>query len=110
MNKTLADSPPKSKKRKLLLKILIVFTLLLFAVCIYLYNNFNSLLSDALMKSFNSNIISDVYELKFDKLRVNLFDGNIKVLNVVMVPRKKPLNSYRYINSSFELRTQRIAF
>ena len=40
---------------------------------IFLYNNFNRLLSDALLRTFDSNIISDVYELKFEKLTQQFF-------------------------------------
>ncbi len=98
----------KPKKKRVLLKIALAFILLAAAGGLFLYNNFNRLLSDALLKSFNSNIVSDVYELKFEKLHVDLFKGNINVLNVVMQPREKPLNSYPYINSSFILKTQRI--
>jgi hypothetical protein len=101
--------PEKNKKsKKNFFKILIVFISLICIGCIYIYNNFNRLLSDALLKSFDANIVSDVYELKFEKLRVNLFQGDIKVLNVVMSPREHPLNTYPYINSSFTLKTERI--
>jgi len=75
---------------------------------IFIYNNFNQLLSDALMKSFNANITSDVYELKFHNLRVNPMLGNIVVKDVEIRPREKPLNDYPYINSSFELKTRKI--
>ncbi len=74
----------------------------------FILNNFNQLLADALIKSYNSNIISDVYELKFEKLKANIFEGNIQVLNVVIQPREKPLNNYPYINSSFRLTTGKI--
>lgn len=103
-----STSGPKRKKKKKLFKILGIIILLLSIGGFYLYNNYNRLLSEALMKNFNNNIVSDVYELKFEKLRVDLFQGNIKVLNVVMQPREKPLNNYPYINSSFVLRTQKI--
>ena len=61
-----------------------------------------------MLKSFESNIISDVYELKFEKLSVNLFDGDVRVHNVVLAPREKPLREYPYINSSFVLKTEKI--
>jgi hypothetical protein len=65
--------------------------------------NFNQILANALLRSFNSNAFSDVYELKFDKLRVNFFHGNITVKNVVIQRRRVPLHTYPYINSSFRL-------
>ena len=96
----------KKKSKRTLLSILLVIFLLLAGGGIYLYSNFNNLLSDALLKSFNNNVISDVYELKFESLKVNIMDGNIRVKNVSLEPRKHPLNSYPYINSSFILRTK----
>lgn len=55
------------------------------------------------MKTFNSHIISDVYELRFENLRVNIWDGSIRVMKVSIHPREKPLKEYSYINSSFRL-------
>jgi len=94
--------------RKVILWILGSFFVILTIAGIYVYRNFNQLLSDALLKSFNSSIISNVYELKFEKLRINPLDGNIKVFNVVMQPRQMPINSYPYINSTFRLTTHKI--
>ena len=83
--------------------------LILITAAIFFYNNFNRLLSEALLKSFNTSIVSDVYELKFEKLRVNVLNGSIQVLNVTLMPREKPLHVYPYINSSFRLKTDRIS-
>jgi hypothetical protein len=90
--------------RTLLLSLLV----LLILVGIYLYQNFNRLLSDALLQSFNKSVISDVYELKFEKLQVNLINGSIQVRNVTLLPREKPLKEYPYINSSFSLKTENL--
>ena len=57
------------------------------------------------MKSFDASIVSDVYELKFEELRVNIFEGSIRLFNVSLQPREKPLNPYPYINSSFRFKT-----
>ena len=73
-----------------------------------LYANLNRLLSDALLKAFNANIISDVYELKFESLKVDLFQGSIRIKNVSLLPRSQPLDVYPYINSSFSLRTKNL--
>jgi Domain of Unknown Function (DUF748) len=103
----------KSAKRKRSIKrTLLWITAILFVIISvtagFLYYNFNRLLSDALIKSFNSNIISDVYDLKFENLSVNFFLGNINVHNVELQPREKPLLSYPYINSSFRLKTHKM--
>lgn len=80
--------------------------LLVGAILVYL--NFNRLISEALIKSFNSGIASEVYELKFQDLSVNPFTGTIRVYHVTLLPREKPLREYPYINSSLRLKTERI--
>jgi len=97
------------KKKWSVIRIMVVSVSLLLVIAgIFLYNNFNRLLSEALLKNFNSTIVADVYELKFENLRVNVFEGTIRVLNVSLLPREKPLNDYPYINSSFKLTTEKI--
>lgn len=106
-----AESNSTKKKhpvRKMILWILAVLFIIVSAGGFYLYLNFNKLLSDALRKNFNNSLISDVYELKFEKLSVNFLSGNISVHNVDLQPREKPLNSYPYINSSFHLKAGKI--
>jgi len=104
------SSQPKRKSsfKKYLLWIIAGFFAVVLIGGIILYNNFNRILSDALLKSFNSNVMSDVYELKFKNLNVNLFKGSIKVNDVELTPREKPLKDYPYINSSFRLTTKKI--
>lgn len=94
--------------KKVLLWFLAIIILVLTGAGIFLYHNFNRLLSDALKNNFNSSLISDVYELKFKDLNVNFALGNIKVNNVVLQPREKPLKVYPYINSSFRFSTKEI--
>jgi hypothetical protein len=94
--------------RKAILWLMAILFVLLSVAAIYVTRNFNQLLTDALLKTFDSSIFSDVYELKFEKLRVNLLQGNIKVFSVVLQPRLKPRRDYPYINSSFRLNTRKI--
>src|SRR6476469_6405411 len=98
----------KSSVKKTLIWTVAVFFIIIAVVAVFVYNNFNRLLSRALIKNFNSSIISEVYELKFEKLSVNLLEGDIKVYNVVMQPREKPLHNYPYINSSFRLSAKKM--
>ncbi|MBP6334952.1 MAG: hypothetical protein KA444_05715 [Bacteroidia bacterium] len=103
------EKQPTVRSKKRTLKRILVLVLILLAIAsIALYNNYNRLLSEALLKSFNSSLISEVYELKFEKLRVNLIKGNINVLNAELSPREKPPNDYPYINSSIRLTTKKI--
>jgi hypothetical protein len=97
-------------KRKWSVKRIIALSALaiLATVGILLYSNFNKIVSQAVMMSFNSNIISDVYELKFERLRVNLFKGDVRVVNVIIQRRQEPLRDYPYINSSLSLKAERI--
>ena len=100
------DTPKKKwpVKRTIALSIIAVLFLAAFLV----YKNFNRIIADSLTKTFEADVISDVYELKFEKLLVNPFEGSIQVSNVVLQPREKPLRNYPYINSSFVLKTDKI--
>src|SRR5688572_11653558 len=98
----------KGRTKRIILRITAVFLLLIIAGGVFLYYNLNRLLTNALTKSFNSNIISDVYELKFEKLSVNLFSGNVSVYNVKLNQLENSLHDYPYINSSLLLSTQKM--
>src|SRR5688572_2234726 len=98
----------KGRVKRIILRITVVFFLLLIAGLVFLYYNLNRLLTNALTKSFHSNIISDVYELKFEKLSVNLLAGNVSVYNVEMNQLEDSLNNYPYINSSLRLKTHKM--
>jgi hypothetical protein len=74
----------------------------------YIYSNLNQILTNSLNNGFQSNIISDVYALKFDGLDVNILTGSVKVLNVTMYPLEKPVQRYDYINSTFRLEAQKM--
>ena len=108
MEPTSPNIKRKRPVRKALLWVLAILIVIISIAGIYVYRNFNQLLSAALIKNFNSTLISDVYELKFEKLRVNPLKGSISVFNVVLQPRQKPLHTYPYINSSFRLSTRKI--
>lgn len=101
--KTDAESP--KKKWSITRIILISIPLVLIVAGLLVYLNFNKLLSVALNKAFELTLVSEVYELKFENLRVNPLEGNISVFDVTLQPREKPLNSYPYINSSLILKT-----
>ena len=105
-------TPDIKPKRHLFRKILLWVTAATFVIlsllAVYVSRNLNQLVSKALMKGFNSNVISDVYELKFEKLRINIFAGSIKIFNVELQPRAVPLGQYPYINSSFSLKTRKL--
>ncbi|MEK6783627.1 MAG: DUF748 domain-containing protein [Bacteroidota bacterium] len=98
----------KKRKWPIVRTVLISVVILLVTAGVLVYNNFNRLLSDALNKSFNSSIVSDMYELKFENLLVNPFEGSIRVFNFSLQPREKPLHDYPYINSSFRVKTEKL--
>lgn len=102
------NSNPSKKKWSVVRIIAISSLVILTTGGLLLYNNLNRLISESLLKSFNSTIVSDVYELKFENLRVNVFEGSIRVFNVLLQPREKPLREYPYINSSFRLTTEKL--
>ena len=94
--------------RKVLRLIILAVIVILTAVSFYFYANFNRLISVAIMRSFNSNVISDVYDLSFDRLNINIFTKEVKIRHVVIAPKEIPMQPYPYINSSFVLKTSRI--
>jgi len=98
----------KGRVKRIIFRITVAFFLLLIAGFVFLYYNLNRILTNALTKSFNSNIISDVYELKFEKLSVNFFAGNVSVYNVELNQLEGSLDNYPYINSSLRLRTHKM--
>jgi len=93
----------KHPVRRIITRILAVFFILLIAGGVFIYINLGKLLTNALNKGFNANVISDVYELKFEKLSVDLLTGTVRVFNVKLQRLEKPLQAYPYINSSFRL-------
>jgi hypothetical protein len=100
-----------TKKRstwKIVLWVLLGIILLVGGGVLYVYKNLNELLTNALNNGFNNNIISDVYELKFENLDVNIMTGSVKVFNVTMDPKAEPENDYPYINSRFNLSAQKM--
>lgn len=99
---------PISVKKKRWPIILVLLFVILLGVSMFVYLNLTRLLSSALSKSFDKSLVSDVYELKFDNLYVNIFDGDIRISKVVFQPRSKPLNNYPYINSAFSLSTDKL--
>ena len=95
------SSDKKRSKKK------IILTSLAAIVCIslfFIYQNFNKLISVALRKAFDSSLVSEVYELKFENLRVDPIQGNISVFNVTFLPKENP--DYPYINSYLKLTTK----
>src|SRR6478736_4745552 len=101
-----SNAPKKTWSVKRTVFLAIVAILAIGAVL--LYNNLNRLLSNALLQSFEKNIISDVYELKFDNLTVNPFERTLRIVNVTFQPRAKPRKEYPYINSSIRLTTEKL--
>lgn len=106
VNKNNTNTNPFSRK---LLRIFVLTVILILSILsYYFYKNFNRMISEAITRSFNSNVISDVYDLSFEQLNINMITGNLKIRNVVIRPKEIPLQSYPYINSSFILKTRRI--
>jgi hypothetical protein len=97
-------------KRKWPVKRTIVISIIgmLLVAALVLYANINRLLANALLNSYESTLVADVYELKFDELQVNIISGTIGVYNVTFQPREKPLADYPYINSRFTLKTKKL--
>lgn len=108
MNTEITKKKRRHRVRKIILWTIGILLVIIIVGGVIAYNNLNRILTNALTKSFNSNIASDVYELKFEDLSVNILAGDVKVYNVKLQPREKPLQEYPYINSAFSLTTQRM--
>ena len=54
----------KHSHKRILLSVFVGIVTIFIISGIFIYKNFNRLLSEALMKSFNSSIVSDVYDLE----------------------------------------------
>ena len=95
-----------STGRKIALSLFVVIT----AIVVTLYVRFNNIVSRAVMSAFDSNIVSNVYDLQFDRLRVNIFGGDVSVINVIFQQKDSTsLKEYPYINSSLRLQAGEIA-
>ena len=68
------------------------------------------MLSAALHKAFDSSLAAEVYELTFENLKAHPFQGSISIGGVSLLPRKNPVKSYPYINSSIQLTTDKLIF
>ena len=108
MNTEITKKKKKHRVRKIILWTIGILLVVIIVGGVIVYNNLNRILTKALIKSFNSNLASDVYELNFEDLSVNILAGDVKVYNVNLQPREKPLQDYPYINSAFSLTTQRM--
>ena len=98
----------KRSRKKIILRIAIITFLVIVAVVVFVTINLNRLLTNALHNGFDSNLISDVYELKFEHLEVNFLTGSLQVKNVEMFPRERPVQHYSYINSTFRLEARKM--
>ncbi len=78
----------KNKFAKNLFIILLTISLILFGVLIYINHNLNSILTEKINDSFNKSKISDYYNLSYDKLKVNVLSGNLKLFNVKLTHKK----------------------
>ncbi|GAA0881218.1 hypothetical protein GCM10009119_41880 [Algoriphagus jejuensis] len=85
-------------------KIVVTLGFLIVAAGVLVYLNFNKLVSAALNQSFQSSLMSEVYDLKFENLRVNPIQGTIAVYNVSFEPKEN--SEYPYLNSFIRLHTK----
>ncbi len=100
-------NPPKKKGSKKKIILSAIFLIFISAGFLF-YLNFNKLISVALNKAFESTAVSEVYELNFENLRVNPLAGSISVIDVTLKRREKPLKTYDYINSSLQMKTDKL--
>lgn len=91
--------------------IISIVSSILLIICIaviLLLHNLNTVLSQALMLSYNNSSLSEVYDLQFEDLSVNVFSGNITVHDVKFSRKEELPEQYAYINSTIILTTDKI--
>lgn len=71
-------------------------------------HNFNTVISQALRLSYDNSSLSEVYDLQFEDLSVNVFSGNITVHDVKFSRKEELPEQYAYINSTIILTTEKI--
>jgi hypothetical protein len=105
----MTHDPSNPKKKRSIGKIILLsLVVVIFSAGVVFYLNFNKLLSSALNKAFESTLVAEVYELTFESLRVNPLSGSIWIQNLMLKPRETPLKTYPYINSSIQLKTEKL--
>lgn len=97
-----------SKKRKWIIGIIVGILLIIIVTVFVMYRNLNLLLTNALQSNFQSGLISEVYDLSFENLRVNPLLGNIEVYDVKLTPKENLPAEYAYINSKMQLTTDKL--
>jgi len=72
----------KNKFVKILFIILLTITFVLFGIITYVNYNINNILTEKINESYNRSKFSEYYNLKYNKLKVNILTGNLKLLDV----------------------------
>jgi hypothetical protein len=83
-SKKTGKSKSLSRRRKRII-LIAVFTVIS-AIAIFITTNLNTLLSEKIMEIYNRSEVHKYYSLKFDKLRVNIFTGNVNIADVELSP------------------------
>jgi hypothetical protein len=83
-SKKTGKSKSLSRRRNRIIAIS-VFTVIS-AIAIFITTNLNTLLSEKIMEIYNRSEVHKYYSLKFDKLRVNIFTGNVNIADVELSP------------------------
>ena len=104
MAKTKRKAKKKNLKRKRIISgVLIALFVIIAGVLFYINSNFNKLISSKIHTLYNQSEAASYYDLRFDKLRVNLINMSVRVYGVHFYPLKKDHPDFFQKNGSVEV-------
>jgi len=109
----MAKSKRKAKKKNLKRKriisgVLIALFVILASALFYINSNFNKLISTKIHTLYNQSEAANYYDLRFDKLRVNLLNMSVRVYGVHFSPLKKKHPDFFQKNGSVDVEIGKI--
>jgi hypothetical protein len=98
----------KSKKRQIFSIVLIVVLLSAGGTFFYFTRNFNILVRDKIISLYSQSEVSNYYNLRFDKLRVNLLTMSVRIFDVSFTPLEDKHPDFFEKNGSLSLKVGKI--
>ena len=96
------------KRKRIITGLLITLFVLLTSSLLYLNYNFNHLIASKIRSLYNQSEAANYYNLRFDKLRVNVISQNIRIYNVHLEPKTKEHKAFFTENGSIDIQIGKI--
>ena len=98
----------KNKFVKIILIILLTILLVAFSVLLYVNYNINSILTEKINQKYNNSLFSQYYNLSYNKLKVNILTGNLKLFDVKLVHKTDTNNNFFEQFGSIDYRVENV--